>query len=97
MLVLRQLVAPGAWREPPQSNACSTRSEAFRQASTVAFGSSPRRKSLNAVTLEGKLAGAGLSGVPHRDLSDIAESWIADADVGAALDVKRCVEPEMWS
>ncbi|MES1245937.1 MAG: hypothetical protein ABUT39_30295 [Acidobacteriota bacterium] len=55
-------------------------------------------KSLNDVTLEALLAGVGLAGqrVKHRDLSDIAGSWISDPATDEALSEQRQIDPELW-
>ncbi len=55
-------------------------------------------KSLNEVTLEALLVGAGLAGQPvkHRDLSDIAGSWVADPATEEALLEQRRIDPELW-
>jgi hypothetical protein len=55
-------------------------------------------KSLNEVTLEALLVGAGLVGQPvrHRDLSDIAGSWVSDTATDEALSEQRQIDPELW-
>lgn len=55
-------------------------------------------KSLNAVALEALLAGSGgqIGGLPVRDLSDIAGSWVDDPEVDAALADQRRIDPELW-
>ena len=55
-------------------------------------------KSLNDVTLEALMAGVGLTGQPikHRDLSDIAGSWVADPATEKALLEQRRIDPELW-
>jgi hypothetical protein len=56
------------------------------------------RKSLNEVTLEALLVGTGLAGQPirHRDLSDIAGSWISDPETDKVLQEQRRIDPELW-
>ena len=55
-------------------------------------------KNLNEVILEALLIGVGLAGWPvkHRDLSDIAGSWIAEPTTEEAIEEQRRIEPELW-
>lgn len=55
-------------------------------------------KSLNEVTLEALLSGLGLIGKPvkHRDLGDIAGTWVDDPEVDEALAQQRRIDPELW-
>jgi len=55
-------------------------------------------KSLNEVTLDVLLTGAGLAGEPvkHRDLGDIAGTWVDDPEIDKALAAQRRVDPELW-
>jgi plasmid stability protein len=55
-------------------------------------------KSLNEVTLEALLTGAGLAGEPvkRRDLGDIAGTWIRDPETDKALADQRRLDPELW-
>ncbi len=55
-------------------------------------------KSLNEVTLEILLVGAGLTGQPirRRDLSDLSGSWVSDPDTDQALAAQRQIDPELW-
>jgi hypothetical protein len=57
-----------------------------------------RGKSLNEVTLEALLTSLGLAGEPvkHRDLGDIAGTWISDPEIDEALADQRRIDPEMW-
>jgi hypothetical protein len=55
-------------------------------------------KSLNEVALETLLIGLGLAGKPvkHRDLSDVAGTWVGDPEIDQALEDQRRVDPELW-
>jgi hypothetical protein len=55
-------------------------------------------KSLNEVALDALARGAGVEPepVPRRDLSDIAGSWIRDAQVERALEEQRTIDPDLW-
>jgi hypothetical protein len=56
------------------------------------------KKSLNEVTLEALLQGTGLHGAPvrHRDLGDVAGTWVEDPETDKALADQRRIEPELW-
>ena len=55
-------------------------------------------KSLNQVLLEALQRALGQLGEPvrHRDLSDIAGSWVPDPDTEAALEEQRKIDPDLW-
>lgn len=55
-------------------------------------------KSLNEVTLEALRAGLGLAGQPvkHRDLGDVAGTWVRDPEVEEALAEQRRGDPDLW-
>jgi len=55
-------------------------------------------KSLNDVTVQALVRGAGLSEVPRRkrDLGDLAGSWQKDAAFDEALADQDAVDEEMW-
>ncbi|MCA8949994.1 MAG: hypothetical protein KDE27_10860 [Planctomycetes bacterium] len=56
-------------------------------------------KSLNEVAIDGLMRAFGLldgESPPVRDLSDIAGSWVEDADMLAALEEQRRVDPDLW-
>ncbi len=55
-------------------------------------------KSLNDVALEALLNGLGLSGKPvkHRDLGDIAGTWVDDPEIDEALSEQRRIDPGLW-
>lgn len=57
-----------------------------------------RGKSLNDVTLEALVRGAGLSAPRshQRDLHDIAGSWLEDPAFDSALAAQDTIDPEMW-
>jgi len=56
------------------------------------------KKSLNEVTLEALLQGTGMRGAPiqHRDLGDVAGTWVEDPEIDEALADQRRIEPELW-
>ena len=56
-------------------------------------------KSLNEVTIEALVRALGLDGTPirHRDLDDIAGSWVEDPQVDAVLQEQRRIDLEAWS
>ena len=55
-------------------------------------------RSLNEVAIEAIEQGLGLTGepIPRRDLSDLAGTWLEDADCDAALDDQRRIDPGAW-
>jgi hypothetical protein len=55
-------------------------------------------KSLNDVTVQALVRGAGLSEAPRRkrDLGDLAGSWQKDAAFESALAAQDTVDEEMW-
>jgi plasmid stability protein len=55
-------------------------------------------KSLNTVAVEALMQAFGLrGGAPvHRDLSDLAGTWVEDAAVDEALRAQRGIDDEMW-
>jgi plasmid stability protein len=55
-------------------------------------------KSLNDVAVEALLNGLGLSGKPvkHRDLGDIAGTWVDDPEIDEALAEQRRIDPGLW-
>ncbi len=57
-----------------------------------------RGKSLNEVTVEALLRGAGLTGERRRqrDLSDIAGTWNEDPAFDSALAAQDTIDEEMW-
>jgi plasmid stability protein len=57
-----------------------------------------RGKSLNEVTVEALLRGAGLTGERRRqrDLSDIAGTWNEDPAFDSALAAQDAIDEEMW-
>ena len=56
------------------------------------------RKSLNTVVVEALMEAFGLSGSApaHRDLGELAGSWVEDAAVDEALGAQRGIDDEMW-
>jgi plasmid stability protein len=57
-----------------------------------------RGKSLNEVTIEALVRGAGLTGERRRqrDLSDIAGTWNEDPAFDSALAAQDAIDEEMW-
>jgi hypothetical protein len=57
-----------------------------------------RGKSLNEVTVEALVRGAGLTGERRRqrDLSDIAGTWNEDPAFDSALAAQDAIDEEMW-
>lgn len=55
-------------------------------------------KSLNEVAIEALERGLDLEGHPvrHRDLGEIAGSWVRDREVDRALDDQRTIDPDLW-
>jgi hypothetical protein len=55
-------------------------------------------RSLNEVAIESLLRALGLAGEPvrHRDLSDIAGTWVRDDATDDALDDQRRIDPDLW-
>jgi DNA polymerase III delta subunit len=55
-------------------------------------------KSLNTVAVEALMEAFGLGGSSpsHRDVGDLAESWVEDAVVEEALQAQRRIDDEMW-
>lgn len=55
-------------------------------------------KSLNEVTIEALVRGAGLDGQPikRRDLSYIAGTWEEDPEFDAAIAEQRTIDEELW-
>jgi hypothetical protein len=56
------------------------------------------KKSLNEVALEALLQGTGLRDTPiqHRDLGDMAGTWVEDPAIDEALADQRRIDPELW-
>jgi len=55
-------------------------------------------KSLNTVAVEALMEAFGLRGSveAHRDLGDLAGSWVEDAAVDEALEAQRGIDEEVW-
>jgi plasmid stability protein len=55
-------------------------------------------RSLNEVAIEALSRGLGVDGEPvrHRDLTDIADTWIEDPEIEAALEEQRTIDHELW-
>ena len=55
-------------------------------------------RSLTEVAIELLSLALGLKeqSVKHRDLADVAGSWVRDAETDAALEDQRRVDPELW-
>jgi plasmid stability protein len=55
-------------------------------------------KSLNEVVLEALRRALELEGEPviHRDLRDIAGTWVSDDEVDRALADQRRIDPDLW-
>ena len=53
---------------------------------------------MNEVVLEALARVLGLEGAPiaHRDLQDIAGTWVRDAKTESALDDQRRIDPDLW-
>lgn len=55
-------------------------------------------KSLNQVVLEALERELGLEGAPiaHRNLQDIAGTWVRDVETENALEDQRRIDPDLW-
>ena len=55
-------------------------------------------RSLTEVAIELLAVALGLreQNVKHRDLADVAGSWVEDAETEAALEGQRRIDPELW-
>ncbi len=55
-------------------------------------------KSLNTVAVEALMQAFGLRGGAqvHRDLANLAGTWVEDAAVDEALEAQRGIDDEMW-
>lgn len=53
---------------------------------------------MNDVAVEALLKGLGLGGKPvkHRDLGDIAGTWVDDPEIDEALAEQRRIDPGLW-
>ena len=56
------------------------------------------RKSLNQATIEAIRRGLDLDEEPlkHRDLSDVAGTWVSDRATEKALGDQRRIDPDLW-
>lgn len=55
------------------------------------------RRSLNAVALDALARGAGVGpATPQRDLSDVAGSWVEDAEFDRAIAAQHRIDRRLW-